>query len=81
MGSGVCPCFILSRVISLHPPNTGPKDRPIMKKSSDAHIEPYTHPAAGWGALKAVTVNLIKERVPGGKYKMLFRQNQPDGFD
>ncbi len=52
-----------------------------MKKSSDAHIEPYTHPAAGWGALKAVTVNLIKERVPGGKYKMLFRQNQPDGFD
>ncbi|MGO4326560.1 FdhF/YdeP family oxidoreductase [Cupriavidus sp. 2TAF22] len=45
------------------------------------HIAPYTHPAAGWGALKYVAINLIKERVAGGKYKTLFKQNQADGFD
>ncbi|WP_444634485.1 FdhF/YdeP family oxidoreductase [Cupriavidus oxalaticus] len=45
------------------------------------HIAPYTHPAAGWGALKYVAINLIKEKVAGGKYKMLFKQNQADGFD
>ncbi len=47
----------------------------------EARIEPYTHPAAGWGALKYVALNLLKEKVPGGKYKLLFKQNQPDGFD
>lgn len=46
-----------------------------------ARIAPYHHPAAGWGALKAVTVNLVKEKVPGMKYRTLFKQNQPDGFD
>ena len=45
------------------------------------HIAPYTHPAAGWGALKQVAINLVKEKVAGGKYKTLFKQNQPDGFD
>ncbi|MFJ1256767.1 FdhF/YdeP family oxidoreductase [Cupriavidus sp. CuC1] len=45
------------------------------------HISSYTHPAAGWGALKYVAINLIKEKVAGGKYKMLFKQNQADGFD
>ncbi|SDD06839.1 oxidoreductase alpha (molybdopterin) subunit [Cupriavidus sp. YR651] len=45
------------------------------------HVAPYTHPAAGWGALKYVAINLIKEKVAGGKYKTLFKQNQPDGFD
>ncbi|NVD74306.1 FdhF/YdeP family oxidoreductase [Duganella sp. BJB1802] len=44
-------------------------------------IEPYTHPAAGWGALKYVALNLLKERVSGVNYKSLFAQNQPDGFD
>ncbi|MGV2290061.1 FdhF/YdeP family oxidoreductase [Trinickia sp. YCB016] len=44
-------------------------------------IEPYHHPAAGWGAVKQVAINLIKERVAGGNYKTLFKQNQPDGFD
>jgi len=52
----------------------------IMKKP-EARIEPYTHPAAGWGALKYVAINLIKEKVTGGDYRMLFKQNQPDGFD
>ncbi len=51
-----------------------------MKKPS-ARIEPYHHPAAGWGALKQVAINLIKERVTGGDYRMLLKQNQPDGFD
>ncbi|OWT77195.1 MULTISPECIES: FdhF/YdeP family oxidoreductase [unclassified Achromobacter] len=46
-----------------------------------ARIAPYHHPAAGWGALKAVAVNLIKEKVAGGNYRTLLRQNQPDGFD
>lgn len=45
------------------------------------HVAPYTHPAAGWGALKQVAINLIKEKVAGGNYRTLFRQNQPDGFD
>ena len=54
----------------------------IMKKKSAApRIEPYHHPAAGWGALKAVAINLIKEKVTGGNYRTLLRQNQPDGFD
>ena len=54
----------------------------MSKKATPvAKIEPYTHPAAGWGALKAVTINLIKERVPGAHYRALLRQNQPNGFD
>ncbi|MGV7206538.1 FdhF/YdeP family oxidoreductase [Oxalobacteraceae bacterium A2-2] len=44
-------------------------------------IAPYTHAAAGWGALKYVALNLIRERVSGINYKTLFAQNQPDGFD
>jgi molybdopterin-dependent oxidoreductase alpha subunit len=50
-------------------------------KEPKGKIEPYHHPAAGWGALKYVAINLIKELVNGGNYRMLFRQNQPDGFD
>ncbi|MDR5838959.1 FdhF/YdeP family oxidoreductase [Caballeronia sp. LZ034LL] len=50
-------------------------------KKPEARIEPYTHPAAGWGALKQVAINLVKERVAGGNYRTLFKQNQPDGFD
>ena len=44
-------------------------------------IEPYTHAAAGWGALKYVALNLLKEKVSAGNYRTLFGQNQPDGFD
>ncbi|WP_250467326.1 FdhF/YdeP family oxidoreductase [Caballeronia sp. GAFFF2] len=50
-------------------------------KKPEARIEPYTHPAAGWGALKQVAINLVKEKVAGGNYRTLFKQNQPDGFD
>jgi len=50
-------------------------------KKPQGRIEPYHHPAAGWGALKQVAINLIKERVTGGNYRTLLKQNQPDGFD
>jgi molybdopterin-dependent oxidoreductase alpha subunit len=62
---------------STNPPISASK---AMKKP-EARIEPYTHPAAGWGALKYVAINLIKEKVTGGNYRTLFKQNQPDGFD
>ncbi|MEW6340731.1 MAG: FdhF/YdeP family oxidoreductase [Paraburkholderia sp.] len=51
------------------------------KAKPKGKIEAYHHPAAGWGALKYVAINLIKERVAGGGYRTLFKQNQPDGFD
>src|SRR5215469_8122843 len=51
------------------------------KPKQQGRIEPYHHPAAGWGALKYVAINLIKEKVSGTNYRTLFRQNQPDGFD
>ena len=52
-----------------------------MDKKTEGQIKPYTHAAAGWGALKHVAINLVKEKVAGGNYKTLFKQNQPDGFD
>ena len=53
-----------------------------MDKSKAAgHIAPYTHAAGGWGALKQVAINLVREKVGGGNYKTLLAQNQPDGFD
>ncbi|MGF6855899.1 FdhF/YdeP family oxidoreductase [Paraburkholderia sp. CI3] len=51
------------------------------KAKQKGKIEAYHHPAAGWGALKYVAINLIKERVAGSNYRTLFKQNQPDGFD
>ena len=50
-------------------------------KKPEARIQPYTHPAAGWGALKYVAINLVKEKVAAGNYRTLLAQNQPDGFD
>jgi len=44
-------------------------------------ISPYTHPAAGWDALRYVALNLVRERVSPGKYGTLLKQNQHDGFD
>jgi molybdopterin-dependent oxidoreductase alpha subunit len=48
---------------------------------SEPKIEKYTHPAAGWGALKNVVIHLVKSRVPGKGALTLLSQNQPDGFD
>jgi len=35
----------------------------MNKKPESGHIAPYTHPAAGWGALKQVAINLVRERI------------------
>ena len=51
------------------------------KLKNAGRIAPYPHAAAGWGAIKQVAVNLVREKVPGGNYKTLLAQNQPDGFD
>jgi molybdopterin-dependent oxidoreductase alpha subunit len=44
-------------------------------------VAPYGHAAGGWGALKQVAINLVREKVSGSNYKTLFAQNQADGFD
>ncbi|WP_036666403.1 FdhF/YdeP family oxidoreductase [Paludibacterium yongneupense] len=49
--------------------------------ASRPRIAPYPYPSGGWGALKQVAINLVREKVAGSKYKALFKQNQPDGFD
>lgn len=42
----------------------------------------YDSPAAGWGAVKSVANNLVKEKVSLTNYKMMLKQNQPNkGFD
>jgi molybdopterin-dependent oxidoreductase alpha subunit len=52
-----------------------------MDNKKPGRIEPYAHAAAGWGALKQVAINLVREKVSGSNYKSLLAQNQPDGFD
>ncbi len=47
----------------------------------EGSVAPYTHAAAGWGAIKQVTISLVRERVPPGSLRTLFKQNQPHGFD
>jgi molybdopterin-dependent oxidoreductase alpha subunit len=44
-------------------------------------IAPYHNPAGGWGALKYVALNLVRERVGRNSIGTLLAQNQPDGFD
>jgi molybdopterin-dependent oxidoreductase alpha subunit len=53
----------------------------MSRSKSQVRIEPYTHAAAGWGALKYVAINLFKEQVGAGNIRALFQHNQPDGFD
>jgi molybdopterin-dependent oxidoreductase alpha subunit len=58
------------------------RESPDLKyPKTEGHIAPYKHAAAGWGAVKQVAINLVKEKVSGTHYKTLFKQNQPDGFD
>ena len=45
----------------------------VEKQKQEGRIEPYTHPAAGWGALKYVAINLIKEKVAGGNYRIFIK--------
>ncbi len=42
---------------------------------------PYTHPAGGWDALKAMEEALIKQDIPLEGMSILSHMNQPDGFD
>ena len=44
-------------------------------------VRPYTHPAAGWGALKNVAYHLAHQKIPAKGIITLLAQNQPDGFD
>jgi molybdopterin-dependent oxidoreductase alpha subunit len=51
------------------------------KTASSEGIQPYSGPAGGWGALRAVARALREQMdtVSGGK--LLLHNNQPDGFD
>jgi molybdopterin-dependent oxidoreductase alpha subunit len=53
----------------------------VGKQKTEGFVAPYTHAAAGWGAVKQVAINLFREKVSGSNYKTLFAQNQPHGFD
>ncbi|PPT91963.1 FdhF/YdeP family oxidoreductase [Xanthomonas theicola] len=44
-------------------------------------IRPYTQPAGGWGALRAVATHLMQQDVAVQGSKTLLHANQPDGFD
>ncbi|WP_295860347.1 molybdopterin-dependent oxidoreductase, partial [uncultured Xanthomonas sp.] len=44
-------------------------------------IQPYTQPAGGWGALRAVAKHLMEQDVAVQGAKTLLHVNQPDGFD
>ena len=48
---------------------------------SKARIEPYTHPAGGWGALLSVSRNLSQQGVLKKGAITLLNINQPTGFD
>lgn len=52
-----------------------------MEHKRKARIAPYPQPAGGLDSLKSTTITLLKEKVPGSRYKTLLHQNQPDGFD
>lgn len=52
-----------------------------MDHKRKARIAPYPQPAGGLDSLKSTTITLLKEKVPGSRYKTLLHQNQPDGFD
>ena len=44
-------------------------------------IQPYTQPAGGWGALRAVATHLLQQDVEVQGAKTRLHANQPDGFD
>ncbi|WP_434658191.1 FdhF/YdeP family oxidoreductase [Chromobacterium violaceum] len=53
----------------------------MSHSKTSERIQPYAQPAGGLDSIKSTTVSLLKEKVPGSRYKTLFHQNQPDGFD
>lgn len=48
--------------------------------SEKDNLNPYPHPAGGWGSLKAVTSILLQEHVMLHGNRVLMHQNKPDGF-
>jgi molybdopterin-dependent oxidoreductase alpha subunit len=48
---------------------------------SDEKIEAYDRPAGGWGALRSVSVTLLRQDIPLKGARTLLAANQPDGFD
>ncbi len=53
----------------------------MAENDTGGRIAPYSNPAGGWGALKYVALNLVRERVGRNSIGTLLAQNQPDGFD
>ena len=53
----------------------------MAENDTGGRIAPYPNPAGGWGALKYVALNLVRERVGRNSIGTLLAQNQPDGFD
>ena len=47
---------------------------------SDPKIEPYTGPAGGWGSVKSLAKNLLREHIPVSGAALLVKQNKADGF-
>lgn len=62
-------------------PETNDQERHIQKNTNFARIEPYTHPAGGWGALLSVARNLKRQDVLAKGSITLMNINQPTGFD
>lgn len=53
----------------------------IQENNGFARIEPYTHPAGGWGALLSVARNLKRQDILKKGSITLLNINQPTGFD
>ena len=52
----------------------------VAEAVDDVSIVPYSGPAGGWGALRAVATHLAREEVPLSGSQLLLAQNKPDGF-
>jgi molybdopterin-dependent oxidoreductase alpha subunit len=48
---------------------------------TEQKVEVYPHAAGGWGALKSVAKQLIRQRIATKGARTLLAANQPDGFD
>jgi molybdopterin-dependent oxidoreductase alpha subunit len=55
-------------------------DVALPDPSATAPLEPYRHPAGGWGSLKAVATILVQEHVALNGSRILSQQNKPEGF-
>ena len=58
-----------------------PADDPHHDPEFDETVQPYTGPAGGWGALRAVAGAIRGQMAVGRSIEALHRVNQPVGFD